>query len=193
VGEFFQAALGFPAVLFSFTLVVVLAYWVLTLFGVVDVDDDQLAGWGFGGVPLIIVVSVTVVVAWLASLVGTVALEGTNTGVRVGLGAVVLAAAAVLGLLVARLSVTPLRKLFHTGPPASRLDFVGRTCVVRTGMVTEDFGQAEVTATDGSTAVVQVRQTGQDRFTAGTVALIYEYSTDGEFFWVAPVDTHMEE
>ena len=60
MGEFFQAALAFPAVLFSFALVVLLAYWVLTLFGVVDVDDDQLAGWGFGGVPLIIVVSVTV-------------------------------------------------------------------------------------------------------------------------------------
>ncbi|GAB3872813.1 hypothetical protein GCM10029964_011880 [Kibdelosporangium lantanae] len=171
----------------------VLLYWVLTLFGVVDMDDDQLAGWGFGGVPLVIVLSVTAVVAWLASLVGTVALTGTSTGVRVGLGVVVLGVATVLGLLVARLCVTPLRRVFHTGPPVSRMDFVGRTCVIRTGTVALDFGQAEVTAADGSTAVVQVRQTGQDRFTAGTVALIYEYDTDGEFFWVAPVETHMTE
>jgi hypothetical protein len=193
VGEFFQTALGFPAVLFSFTLVVVLGYWVLSLFGVVDMDDDQLAGWGFGGVPVIIVLSVTVVVAWLVSLVGTVALADADTGVRVGLGAVVLVAAAVLGLLVARLCVPPLRRVFHTGPPVSRLDFVGRTCLVRTGTVTEDFGQAEVRAADGATAVVQVRQTGHDTFTAGAVALIYDYDADGEFFWVAPVETHMTE
>ncbi|MFD1049973.1 hypothetical protein ACFQ1S_32785, partial [Kibdelosporangium lantanae] len=96
MGEFFQAALGFPAVLLTFLLIVVLLYWVLTLFGVVDMDDDQLAGWGFGGVPLVIVLSVTAVVAWLASLVGTVALTGTSTGVRVGLGVVVLGVATVL-------------------------------------------------------------------------------------------------
>jgi hypothetical protein len=39
VGEFFQAALGFPAVLFTFLLVVLLGYWVLTLLGVIDMDD----------------------------------------------------------------------------------------------------------------------------------------------------------
>ena len=36
--------------------------------------------------------------------------------------------------------------------------------------------------------VVQVRQTGADTFAAGTRAVIYEYDSAGEFFWVVPAD-----
>jgi hypothetical protein len=80
------------------------------------------------------------------------------------------------------------RRLFAFQPPHSRLDFVGRTCVIRTGRVSSDFGQAEVSASDGSTAIIQVRQTGHDEFRPGSVALIYEYDASGEFFWVVPLD-----
>jgi hypothetical protein len=48
------------------------------------------------------------------------------------------------------------------------------------------FGQAEVTAQDGSSAIIQVRQTGEHALTFGKRALIFDYDTDGEFFWVAP-------
>jgi hypothetical protein len=120
-------------------------------------------------------------------------LDGTATGVRIVVGILVLAAAIVLALLVTRLLVTPLRKVFHSGPSASRADFIGRTCVIRTGTVGTDFGQAEVHAEDGSSAVVQVRQTGRDDLRAGQTALIYDYDTDGEFFWVAPVETHLKD
>jgi len=57
---------------------------------------------------------------------------------------------------------------------------------IRTGTVTGEFGQAEVTAQDGSSAIVQVRQTGEHALTHGNRALIFDYDTDGEFFWVAP-------
>jgi hypothetical protein len=196
VGEFFQATLGFPAVLLTFLLVVSVGYWLLTLFGALDIDDDagdMLGSLGFGGVPLTIVLTLVIVVGWFLSLVGTVALQGMATGLRIGLGIVVLLVALVLALLVTRLLVTPLRRVFHSGPGASRSDFVGRTCVIRTGTVALDFGQAEVRAADGSTAVVQVRQTGQDDLRAGHTALIYDYDTDGEFFWVAPVETHLKD
>ncbi len=82
----------------------------------------------------------------------------------------------------------PLRRLFPTTPEASRHDFVGRECVIRTGRVAIDFGQAEVHAVDGSSAIVQVRQTGADTFAAGTRAVIYDYDSAGEFFWVVPAD-----
>ncbi|MFD2356791.1 hypothetical protein ACFSTC_57330 [Nonomuraea ferruginea] len=61
--------------------------------------------------------------------------------------------------------------------------------MIRTGRATPDFGQAEVTAADGSSAVVQVRTTGQDRLTRGQTALIFEYDADGEFFWVMPYES----
>jgi len=101
-----------------------------------------------------------------------------------GIGVLVVALFA--GLLVARLVAVPLRNLYATGSGPSRADFVGRQCVIRTGRVSADFGQAEVTAEDGSSAVIQVRQTGEHELTAGRLALIFDYDTDGEFFWVAP-------
>jgi hypothetical protein len=48
------------------------------------------------------------------------------------------------------------------------------------------FGQAEVTAADGSSALVQVRQNGEYELSAGSTALIYDYDADGEFFFVMP-------
>jgi hypothetical protein len=195
MGEFFDAALAFPAVLCTFLLAVLIGYWLLVLLGVFDLDEDGadlLAGLGFGGVPAVVALSLVVIIGWFACLVGTVALAGLPTGPRLGLGLVVLFVAIFLGLFVTRLFVTPLRRIFQSGPPASRSDFVGRTCVIRTGSVAADFGQAEVHAEDGSSAIVQVRQSGQDDLRAGTLALIYEYDVEGEFFWVAPIDTHLK-
>lgn len=180
--DFVGAALGFPAVVFSFALLVVIGYWVLVLLGGVDADTDAdidlLDGLGLGGVPVTVVLSVMVAVAWFVSLAGTVLLGGAVLSI------VVLVAALGCAWAAARLLVPLLRRLLPAGPEPSRADFVGRTCVVRTGRVGPDFGQAEVTAADGSSAIVQVRQSGDEPLTAGSTALIYEYDAGGEFFWV---------
>ncbi|MCY0955349.1 hypothetical protein OTB16_39185, partial [Streptomyces sp. H27-S2] len=55
-----------------------------------------------------------------------------------------------------------------------------------------EFGQAEVAAGDGSTAVVQVRQLGSDPLMLGSTALLYAYDEAGEFFWVAPFDAALD-
>jgi hypothetical protein len=200
MGEFFSVAFGYPAALLTVPLVVVVLYWVLTMIGIADVDqfegdggqaDGFLGGLGFGGVPITVVVSLLIAFSWFACLAGAVLMGGADlsTPITIALGLVVLVLALFLGLLVTRLLVEPLRHLFPVEPSASRGDFVGKPCVIRTGRVTHDFGQAEVTAPDGSSALVQVRQAGQDHLTAGSAALIFDYDVDGEFFWVAPIDT----
>jgi hypothetical protein len=186
--EFVDTALGFPTVLFSFLLLVVAGYWVFVLVTGMDFDDGDdgfLGAIGLGGVPAIVTLSVLVVVAWFVSLAGSV-LVG-RTGFAVAAFAVLLLA---LGFswVAARLLLPPLRRLFPEGEGPSRHDFVGTVCIVRTGQVDRDFGQAEVTAPDGSSAIIQVRQTGRDSFRAGMTALIYDYDADGEFFWIVPVD-----
>jgi hypothetical protein len=200
VGEFVDAAVSFPAVLFSVLLVVVVVYWLLVVLGTLDFDlaggdadvdtdggdGDFLDGIGLGGVPVTVTLSVLVVIAWFVSIVGGLALSEVDGAPRVLLGVGVLLVALFAGLLVARLAAVPLRNLYASGPEPSRADFVGRHCVIRTGRVTADFGQAEVTAADGSSAVIQVRQTGEHELAAGHPALIFDYDTDGEFFWVAP-------
>ncbi|RZU72615.1 hypothetical protein EV384_0986 [Micromonospora kangleipakensis] len=194
---FLDTALSFPTVLFSFLLLVVVGYWLLVLTGVLDLGDDLdvdgapggfLAGLGLGGLPAAIVFSLLVAVAWFVSLAGTVLLDGLGLGVgaRVALSMGVLLVGLLGAWLVTRLVAVPLNRLFPSGTEASRHAFVGSLCTIRTGRVTADFGQAEVTAADGSSAIVQVRQPGAEPLRAGSSALIYDYDVEGEFFWVMP-------
>ncbi|MEU7865265.1 hypothetical protein [Dactylosporangium sp. NPDC049140] len=173
---FLDAVFEFPTFLFTFLLALVVLYWVAVLFGGADIEAFEAVDIGLGGMPVTVAVSVVVTVGWFVSLAAMTVLGGPV------LGGVVLLAALFAGLL----AVLPLRRLFPTTTGDSRTAFVGRTCVIRTGTVTETFGQAEVTAADGSSAIVQVRQTGADSFSAGSPAVIYEYDQNGEFFWVIP-------
>ena len=54
------------------------------------------------------------------------------------------------------------------------------------------FGQAEVRPADGSSALVQVRQSGDDTLGSGSTGLLYAYDEPGEFFWVAPYDSALD-
>ncbi|MGX6604583.1 hypothetical protein ACWKSP_20990 [Micromonosporaceae bacterium Da 78-11] len=183
---FVQAALSFPTVLFTPLLLVVVVYWLVVIAGGADPDagsggeDGFLDFLGLNGVPVSIPISLMIVFAWFASLAG-----GEFLPVAAW---VVLVAALGVSWLLARLATVLLRRMLPTGPDASRADFIGLTCVIRTGRVTRTFGQAEVHAADGSSAIVQVRQAGADDLHAGTVALLYDVDPEGEFFWVVPAD-----
>ncbi|MET0419524.1 MAG: hypothetical protein ABW022_26210 [Actinoplanes sp.] len=183
MGGFIEAVLSFPTVLFSIPLVIVIGYWVIVVAGGADPEADAGAGdflgfAGLGGVPASITVSLLLVFAWFGSLAGSQVLTGW----------LVLALALPVAWLLTRLLIIPIRRLLPTGPEASRSDFLGLTCVIRTSRVTRTFGQAEVHARDGSSAIVQVRQAGDDDLRAGTVALLYDVDPEGEFFWVVPAD-----
>ena len=188
MGGFIEAALSFPAVILTPLLIVVIGYWLVVVAGGADPEGDGLDGdggflgfLGFGGVPAPVVLSLLVAVAGLAALAGGELLGAVPAGL-------VLVGALVLAWVVARLAVLVLRRFLPSGAEPSRADFVGMTCVVRTGRVTATFGQAEVHAPDGSSALVQVRQAGNDDLLAGTVAVLYDFDVDGEFFWIVPTD-----
>ncbi|MBC6446640.1 hypothetical protein [Actinokineospora xionganensis] len=196
MGEFVAATLRFPVVLFTFLLLVVILYWLFVALGASEVDavdtlDGGVAGgFGLGGVPVSIALTLVVVVAWFVALVGTVLLGDVGFPAPLKIAALVgvLLAALLIALLVTRVVVVPLRKVFGDEIVASRIDFVGRPCVVRTGVVDETFGQAEVTADDGSSAIIQVRRAGGPVLRTGETAFIYDYDPTGEFFWISAVD-----
>jgi hypothetical protein len=202
MGEFFDAALAFPAAVFGVLLIGVVFYWVLFLFGLgvdsfdtdteIDGEPDGFAGFlaflGLGGVPVTIIASLVIAFGWFVSVVATAAMRRTEGLLFAVLTVLVFAAALAGGWLGTWPLARLLRRVLATGPGPARADFVGRTCVVRTSRVSRDFGQAEVTAADGSSAIIQVRQTDDDPLPAGSGAVIYDYDADGEFFWVMPVD-----
>ncbi|MEY9875978.1 hypothetical protein ABH931_005485 [Streptacidiphilus sp. MAP12-33] len=140
---------------------------------------------GLGGVPVTVAVSLVVAFGWFTALACTEWLGGGRW--------FLLPLALAGGWVGARLLAVPLARMMpEPSPPPSRRDFVGLGCVIRTGRVGPDFGQAEVRSADGSSAVVQVRQSLDDAageggtLRAGAAALIYDYDADGEFFWVMP-------
>ncbi|MFI7634006.1 hypothetical protein [Nonomuraea sp. NPDC049400] len=180
--EFLDTVLSFPTIIFTFLLVVVIGYWLTVITGLFELEDDAV--WlGLGGVPAGIALSLFIALAWLLCLIGSVLVASG------GLLFAVPVAALGGGWLATRGLLVPLRRLLPEGDRHSRGDFVGQMCMIRTGAATPDFGQAEVTAADGSSAVVQVRTTGKDRLARGDNALIFEYDKDGEFFWVMPYES----
>ncbi|MEV6163510.1 hypothetical protein AB0L71_16550 [Streptomyces sp. NPDC052052] len=199
--EFLEAATAFPTVLFGAALVVVVFFWLLVLAGAADhhsFDGDLDTGMaGFGGVPVTVSVSVMVAVGWFTSLVGTSLLHrGEVTGMtRAGLALADFAGALLIAWAVMRLLAHWMRRRFADQPPPSRQDFLGQICTIRTGSVSADFGQAEVAAADGSTAIVQVRLLGPADgavLTSGSTGLLYAYEDQGEFFWVSPYDSALD-
>ncbi|MGV9311102.1 hypothetical protein ACWDR0_02765 [Streptomyces sp. NPDC003691] len=183
--DFLSTVAAFPTLLFTSALTVVLCFWLLVLVGAAGHDgfdgDLDTAALGLGGVPVSVSASLFIALGWFLSLAGSVLLTAVP-------GVLVLVAAAAGSWWLTRLLVRPLATLFPDEPGPSRQDFVGLTCTIRTGRVDAGFGQAEVTARDGSTAVVQVRQSAEDTYalSLGSSALLYAYDTAGEFFWVAP-------
>lgn len=206
--EFLNAALGFPAVIFGAALVVVVCFWLLVLAGAADqhsFDADLDSGAvGFGGVPVTVSVSLLVVIGWFGSLTGTVLVHRlpAAAATRAVFAVAVLAGSLFLAWGTVRLLAHLFRRYFPAEPPPSRRDFVGRVCTIRTGSVSAAFGQAEVAAADGSTAIVQVRQAprvahlaelhAEERLVSGSTGLLYAYDEEGEFFWVSPYDAALD-
>ena len=201
MGEFLRAALEFPAALFGSALLVVVGFWLFVLVGGVGADTLD-GGGGIGadtpeagvsgawavlrlrGAPVPVVVSLLTAIAWFLSLVVTVTVPGTL------LRAAALPVVCVGAWAVTRMALRPLAWLARREEGVSHAEFVGRVCVVRTGRVDDGFGQAEVAAPDGATALVQVRAEAAlaDGLTAGSSALIYAHDAEGGFFRVAPYD-----
>ncbi|WP_419992719.1 hypothetical protein [Streptomyces boninensis] len=206
MGAFVAAALGFPAVVFTYALLVVVGYWLFALAsGLIEEGSGEVAGGaggdggglaglpgalGLGGVPVTVSLSVVVAVGWFAALAAGVGIDAAGfSGPSAWLtGVVGLAAALMAGWGAARGVAVPLRRLTADATPPTRADLVGQLCTVRTSTVDECFGQAEAYAHDGSTAIVQVRAEPDAGLTAGRIALIFDYDADGEFFRVAPFD-----
>ncbi|MEJ8640091.1 MULTISPECIES: hypothetical protein [Streptomyces] len=198
MAEFLETVGRFPTVLFTSALLVVAGFWLLVLLGAAepdgfntDVDSDAL---DLGGVPVSVSASLVVALAWFASLTGSLLLarSGMSAAVVHLLGMVLLIASLFVAWRVTRLLVRPLAQLFPDEPAPSRQDFVGLACTIRTGRVDGTFGQAEVIARDGSTAIVQVRQSSNDVLALGSTGLLYAYDDLGEFFWVAPFDAALD-
>lgn len=183
INDLFDAAMTSPVVPFTFLAVAVLVYWLLVMVG----GNPPVSG---DGVPLNVIGSVFLLLAWAATLAGTLLHDSDVSARPPGLVAsvviVVLSlAAAALGTAVL---TRPIRRVLRPGRPADPARLVGSICVVRTGEVGPDAGQAEVTGADGAPVVIEVRHDGAEELRPGNTAMIQDYDAEHGVFWVRAFD-----
>ncbi|MFF5010987.1 hypothetical protein ACFY3G_50415 [Streptomyces phaeochromogenes] len=123
---FFEAATGFPSLLFTAAMIVIFAFWLLVAFGAADTDsfdsDADLDAWGMGGVPVAVAFSILTAFAWLLSLGAVILLHAAAPAeVVIGLVKIVVPVGSLLvAWRLTRLFVRPLHRLFPDEPGTSR-------------------------------------------------------------------------
>jgi hypothetical protein len=144
-------------------------------------------------VPATVVISFIITFSWLVSVVAMQLLDRMAPallGSLIKLG--VLFSSFVLALPLTSIAARPLAKVFAPKHAPVKSDFIGRTCVVRTGTVTEKFGEA--TLHDGGAGLVlRVRIEDGKQLGRGEQALIVDYDAERETYLVEPMRDVMNE
>ncbi|MGW6057242.1 hypothetical protein [Streptomyces sp. NPDC055189] len=123
MGEFLHSVAGFPAILFSAALPVVLGFWLLVALGGADADsfdaDADAGAVGLSGVPVSVAASLLTVVGWFTSLTGSILIgRAAPAGlVHAAADVALLFLSLLLAWCVTRYLVRPLARLFPEGTP----------------------------------------------------------------------------
>ncbi|GAA1460183.1 YqiJ family protein [Nocardiopsis exhalans] len=209
MGVFLGTAFGFPTVLFTPLLIVVLGYWIFVVVGAADTEmldsvnaDGDAAGLsavlskaGLGRVPVTVALTMLICVAWFVSMMGsilTTLIEITSTPLLYALGAVVLLIALVAAWAVTSGVVMGFQRFLPKRRGDSKHELVGRTCVIRIGEAREDFGQAEITTAGGAAISIPVRTTSGEVLPLGSTALIFDHSPGDDVFLVTAFDAALD-
>jgi hypothetical protein len=211
MSEFLSATLGFPTIVFSILLAVVLVYWLLAIVGLVDFGESDIdvdignhadgpgddlgtiasyvVAFGLTGVPFSIVVSLLVVVGWTISTLAAIWLMPwvPTTLLKIGVGVVLLALSAAASVVITARLIRPLRGAFVTKYGTHSADLVGQSCRILTGVVDEKQGRAEV-AQRGAGINIRVWAPSPNTLQRGSTAVIVEYDAAGHRYLVQSVD-----
>lgn len=207
-------ATSWPTAVYTTLLGVVVLYWVLALIGLVDFDHGHLSfdvhhhhvdwdghsghvsaiasyvvAFGLSGVPFSLVVSLMILVAWVATgLVAQFILPWVPTAplrALAGLAVAVLAMAP--AIVVTAWVIRPMRGLFVQHSARSNQSLIGMHCRVTTLTVTETFGQG--VATDG-TGSFNIRLSAREpnQIAKGSRVIIVDYDEGARRFRVEPAE-----
>jgi hypothetical protein len=134
-----------------------------------------LNGLHLKNVPVTITLSIIIFFSWALSLL---TLEASGGIFPMWLRSVFCFAIAPLcSLPAARFVGHPLSKVFHVRKAKTTRDLVGRTCLIRTGEVTETFGEAIVKET-GAEIVLRVRVEAGTKLARGEEGLIVGFDAE---------------
>jgi hypothetical protein len=143
--------------------------------------------------PATLVMSVIILFSWLFSIFGMQASAAWVPEGLLGLARfAVLLIAPVLALPFTSIAVRPLARIFVTPSAAKHESLVGKVCTVRTGTVTDRFGEA-LLEDGGAGLVVRVRVDTGETLKRGDQVVIVGYDGERQEFTVAPMDNLLDE
>jgi len=241
MGEFLRIALTFPTAFYSLLLIVVVAYWLFVMVGVLDLDlfdvdvdldldldvdigidgaaDGALEGAADGAVdgaaeagleggasagakvlasvfsalslglvPITISFSFFTLYGWVLTFSGVYYLATVITPLIAG---GLFAGATILALVMAGITVRPMRGIFQTHTKHGQDTLIGSVCVVTTGRVDARFGQANF-SDGGAGLILPVRcDTKDNGIKRGDRVLIIGYDSETRLYQVEPYE-HMD-
>lgn len=215
---FFDIALGFPTVLWTAALLVVLAYWLFVILGAldlelldvdfetdldVDLDLDVEAPADAdapGPNPFVKIavalgvgqVPVTILISFFAFSGWMVSYFGSlylSPLLKFGAaGAVILGIAFVLAAPMMGAFAHPLKKVFETKTRRAGADLIGQVCVITTTSVDSGFGQARLDD-GGAGLLLKVRCESDDNgLRKGSQALIIGHEASRDVYFIEPYE-----
>lgn len=138
--------------------------------------------------PATVVLSVLVMFSWLFSVLSMQTLAGWLSPGAYGIARfAVFLLAPLVALPFTSLAVRPLARVFVPPTATGHQDLVGQVCTIRTGSVTERFGEA-LLEDGGAGIVVRVRVDAGEKLQRGDQAIIVGYDEERQEFTVAPMD-----
>jgi|SRR5690606_6916164 len=196
---------SFPVVVYTFILFIVVFYWVLALIGSVDIElfdtdidvdvasDIEVEGlggvtgfmlkWGLTGVPVTVVISLLAVIAWMVCYfivsIGYPLIPFES--IKPLIGVVVLIISFIAAIPLTTLLIKPFKGLFVTHTAVRKVSLIGKDCIVKTGLVNNDFGQA-VLEDGGAGMLLDVRADSALGIKKGDWVILVDYDeNDGSY------------
>lgn len=152
-----------------------------------------LASLKLRSAPATVVLSVLILFSWLFSVLGMQAAVAW-----LPLDAISLARwgvfflAPLLALPLTSIAVRPLARVFVPPVVVAKRDLVGKVCTVRTGTVTDRFGEG-LLEDGGAGLVVRIRVDAGETVKRGDQVVIVDYDADKQEFTVAPMEGLFDE
>jgi len=139
--------------------------------------------------PATVVLSVLLLFSWVLATAAMQWFEGLGLE---GVGATafklaVLFVSPMIALVPTSLVVHPLGRVFTPPVAPKHESLVGKICTIRTGTVTDRFGEATL-EDGGAGVVVRVRVEAGEKLSRGDQAVIVGYDADRQEFTVAPLE-----
>ena len=206
---------GFPTVIYTTALVVVVGYWILAILGTIDLDffdaaidadiDIDIDGdaseigkvagllttLGLTGVPITIVLSLLLLNAWIICYFLSLVVPGFLAGilpVQIVINLAIAVVSFMLSILLTATMIRPLKGLFRklNQAPKSK-SLIGRTCRVRSSRADNSFGEAECQL-EGASLIVKIRTIGDETFQTGASVVLTEHQQETDSFVVVSED-----